>query len=493
MTRTRTLVTVLLVAPLLAGPALAADPADAVRTTSGLGGYRAAGQSAPLRILYDDPSIPIPRDPGAPLAEADEAYTSTGLSTGPQGRALASSLWPGPLVGDGAPTITAMTPTGAQEYPAKADARYPAGPTTADGVAPVGTVMHAVAKGLDVTATASSGDSPSPGSVLFDNVASTTTSTVDAHSVAMTRSLSVAQGLTLAAGVIEIKSVRTDLLTTSDGTKAVSSGGTAVNGLTVAGQGYTVDEKGAHPVAGGKPAPSLVPVPANPTSDPLKTLGIVIAPLEVEGSVDGSTATRSSSGLVISVDTVMLNAALNTLPYQDFIGGLPNDVQSRIYQLFAVTPKITYVIAAGESSTAANLPIRFAFPALPAAPAPPAPAAPAGPPASSGGNLSTAPLAPAVEPGLDTSLAGSALADPVVSGPVPAPVALRPAADQRLPGSGGVGVALFLLGLGVAALAGRGLQLLQAGALGGGGLLGRGCALGAPQDVPDLRTRPAGA
>ena len=62
------------------------------------------------------------------------------------------------------------------------------------------------------------------------------------------------------------------------------------------------------------------------------------------------------------------------------------------------------------------------------------------------------------------------------------------ASSSSLPtGFGGLPLMLLLTGLFLAGMGARGLLALQAAAL-GGGLLGAGCALGAPSNLPDLRT-----
>ena len=65
---------------LLAVASAPAGAAEQVRTETALGGYRIDATASPLLVLLDDPSVPIPRPPGAALLEADPSFTKTSLA-----------------------------------------------------------------------------------------------------------------------------------------------------------------------------------------------------------------------------------------------------------------------------------------------------------------------------------------------------------------------------------------------------------------------------
>ena len=465
--------------PLAGAPVLA----DAIRTDTTLGGYRVTSIAAPLRVLVDDPGVPIPRPADSAIVEADPAYTYTTLGTGPTSRAVASSLWPGTLFGDG---LTQVAP-GAPDYPLKADASYPGNPHTATSQFPG---LLAKALGLDVTATARTVDSPAPGNLDLGVAQSASTSTV-VKGVATGTTTSEVHDVSLLGGLIKVASVRSELSVTSDGRKPTSSGVTTVSGLVVSGVGYAVDDKGVRVVS---PAP--VPGVGYPDTSALKqltALGLTVEPVRQSATTAGTTASRTATGLRITVDTVTLRKAIDSVPmlgqtlaqvYGNVpqVPGAPVQPQSLLFYTLAATPKLTFILGAGSASSAANLPLTFSFPAVPLLPpVPPAAAGSgdaggaAGSPAAIGG------LLPGT-PGTGGGAAGVPGPQVLADGALPA---VAPAAAVTS-GFGGIGAGLLFLVLLVAAVAGRALVALRTVALAGAGAV-RGCSLGLTQDLPNLR------
>jgi hypothetical protein len=462
----------------LAGTA-GAQEAEVRTDTPDLGGYSVDATASPLLVLLDDPSVPVPRPPDSALIEADPSYTRTTLSTGPQSRALSSTVWPGTLFGDGINTATGGR---SGDYPVAADARFPGGPVekVVEPVPGSGVGMFSRALGLDVVAEAKSGASPNPNLLGVGQAQSRSSSTV-LEGVGASSATSDVSDVSLMGGVIRVRNVHSTLESRSDGTTGATIGTTTVTGLEIGGMGFVVDDNGVRPVQSGKPAPPVAPgVPAQ-TTDPLETLGITVEPPLQSQTIEGSTARRVAQGLRITVDTVVFRQALNATPLSEVLipifSGAPPEFQGELFYLLSATPKITFIFAAASTSAAANLPIVFDFPPLAPAPAPLPPATTPSTPIASA-------LAPAGGGGF------SAPPAPVTGGALPPDIAetIRPVAAPRAPveGFGGIAAGLLLLGLLGAAGAGVGLNRLRDAAL-AGGLLGKGCTFGAPGSVPDLR------
>jgi hypothetical protein len=450
---------------------------DQVRTDTTLGGFSISTNAAPFKVLIDDPSLPIPRPPDSPVVEADPAYTEADLDSGPTSRAIGSVLWPGGLFGEGLPQVA----QGAPQWPLKAEARYPDKPYIATAQ-DQGTFMKAQALGLDVVGTARMSPPDVPGALALGAVASTSTATVK-DGVAIGTSVSRVSDVSLLAGIITVGSVSTTLSVSSDGKKPASSGSTVVNGLTIGGVGYVVDDQGARPVGG--PVGQGVGLPSSGVADPAKALGITVSGVSQDHGGDADEATRDAKGLRITVDTRFLHGVLDSAtpsPLTDTLYGLfaqvppvqGQDVRGFLFYALAATPKITFILGAGQGRSAATLPLSFSFPPL------------------------SFPLGGFPAPGATTD--GGPVAAPVLSGtgspvlpavgppaaPVTAPVTTPVAA--RLPGSPfhGIPPGLLLLVAAVAAGSGWGLVRLRGAVLAGGPVAGA-CNGGSVSSLPDLR------
>ena len=451
-------------------PLAQAGRADSVRTDTTLGGYSVSVEAAPLRVLLDDPNATIPRPTGTAVIEGDPNYTLASVSSGPNARAVGSTVWPGNLFGEG----LAQVAPGAPAYPLKAEARYPDQPYTADGK-DGGQLTHASALGLDAVGTALGAPTTVPGQVEIGDVQSVSTATVTDDNVAVGTAVSKVSDIDLLGGVIHIGSVKTELKASSDAKHPTSSGNTTVSGFTVAGQGYTVDSTGAHAAGQNGAIPSLSGL------DPLTKLGVTVSGITQTSKRDASTASRSATGLAIRIDTAMLKDALApvsgllTGPYNTVVSTfIPPAQQGNFYYLINATPSITFVIGAGDVTSGAVLPISFSFP----------------PTDFPGGGLippgaGTAPLTGtpplATDPGLGTGVAPTVPQGPVLNAP-----GIRPAASTGDAKFGGIKAGPLALAL----LVSGGLAYLLLRLLGfaAGVPLGFGCRLGAPTTVPNLRS-----
>lgn len=443
--------------------------ADEARTETNLAGFSVDVQASPILVLLDDPKAAIPRPTGTAVVEADPNFTLASVAAGPNARAVASTVWPGNLFGEGLPAIDPRIPP----YPLKAESRYPDQPYTANGP-DGGALTHSSALGLDAFAQADAIPLNTPGAIplTVGGVTSTSKATVTEKDVALGTSVSAVQDINL-LGVIHIGSVTTRLTSSADGKTPSATGSTTVAGLTIAGNSFSVDETGLH--AG----PSSNKLPDLATPDQVRdALGISVHAIVQGNSKSGDGATSTASGLVINVDTKVYKAALKTPTdairpiYSQLVNAFPPQCQcqGQFYYLLNATPNLTFVFGSGSTSSAATLPISFEFP--------PPPSFPQGPIGSSGGG----PVAAGPLPGLG---------DPPPGGGTVVPPVLQPPGG-RMPGvamaaatSAGMSAAWVLGALIGSALIGWALLRFLGAA---GGLLGFGCRLGAPTSVPDLRS-----
>lgn len=196
---------------------------DAVAASDGMG-----------QIMGDPNTQPYP------IAKGDLARTEATLSTGPTGYALASTFWPGPLVGNAgslAVLLGAPPEAGNANYGGRAEA-YSGGPNDAElpGMTAhaVDGVAEAIAGAQDVEAV--------PGAVTGD-VRTRSYSELDGATLRSVSSCT-ASDLGFADGVVTIGSVRTEAEATTDGAASTAGGRTVVTGVQVGGQDATIDEEG---------------------------------------------------------------------------------------------------------------------------------------------------------------------------------------------------------------------------------------------------------
>lgn len=481
----------LLIALTLPFRATAAE-APQVRTDPGdLPGYTVESQASPLSMLMYEPVIPVPVDPGEPHGEGSLSYTSSKLETGPQGRAVASSIWPGPAIGDGFSTICECE----EQWRVKSESTYPGKNTTnAQEAGPTGAGMRTSALGLDVFSRASSSQSPQEDAMGFGNVHSFSNSTVRQNK-AIANVVSSAEDVSIGGGIIQFKSVKTVLQATSDGKRGGTTGATEVNGLVIGGQGYVVDSQGIRPVEDGSAGDSAAPLPEMPGAEQMRNqLGIEVEVAKHEAEIVGADATRSAGGMRISITTsVLKNALEDNAPIDDIFGQLPDELRANLAALRALAPQVDYIFARGTVHAVGAQELDFGF----GGPLPPIP--PPAPPAT-GGSTGIAPPpdlgSPAIPgtPGTSGVPAPGIAPAPGAGGPVvpsaqpvAAPAALTPAAAEVPDFFGGLPPGLVIGALGLAALGGRGLAGLTGAAM--SGVSGALCDRGALRKIPDLRAQ----
>lgn len=251
------------------------------------GGYALDADSEGMSFTYDSPGL-IPGTP-SPLAQVSFPESLTNMNKSPSAYALASLVYPGPLLAD-LPTVLALggfdqqtAPLGPDRpmtgeipaYPVRAEAFYPSGPTSASQ--DVGSGRETVNTSADTAdAQAFYGAATLP--PLFTTGSATSiTNTHLEQGLVVSRTRVELNGVDLFASLIHIDSIVTDLVATSNATDSTTAGTTIASGVTFLGQPATLDGTGIHlaPQAADPAAPVTLP-PLGGVTDPLQS---VLSPL----------------------------------------------------------------------------------------------------------------------------------------------------------------------------------------------------------------------
>jgi hypothetical protein len=248
---------------------------------SQFGGYVVDGDSEGMSFTYNSPGL-IPGT-GSPLFQVSFPESLTNMNKSPSAYALASLVYPGPLLAD-LPTVLALggfdqqtEPLGEDRpmtgdipaYPVRAEAFYPSGPTSASQ--DVGSGRETVATAADsASATAFYGAATLPPLFTTGSATSRTETKLEEGRV-ISRTRVELTGVDLFASLIHIESIVTDLVATSNATEAATDGTTTVTGMTFLGLPATLDAEGIHlaPQTSDPGAPVSLP-PLGGATNPLQ-------------------------------------------------------------------------------------------------------------------------------------------------------------------------------------------------------------------------------
>jgi hypothetical protein len=326
------------------------SPVPAARADTSLGGYDATATASAVRVMVFEPSLPLPAEPQGDLSIG---YTRSSTGTGPSARALASYLWPGDALGDG---LGVLMSNEALDYPVKVSSKYPATPdapaentaqltdgngmtTSADGSATTSTVTGLGVTGTNLGSGIGTGlcelltdscpeapETPAPVevpeplalAVTMGHVRSQSTVTLKDHGIA-SAAHTRASGISLLGGLITIDSLDVRAEAESNGTKAETSGTSAISGLEIAGQKVRLGDEVE--LGGTATDPPDLPL------DALKDLGLTVEYLPTTNEVDHATGHLAAQGLTITVDIATLRDALRLTgagdPLAPVLGQIP--------------------------------------------------------------------------------------------------------------------------------------------------------------------------
>lgn len=320
----------------------ALSPASAsAQSAPSFGGFSAAVETAALSMVVYEPAVQLAVT--SSLAAADLGLARTHLSTGPNGKALASLGWPGDFVA-GAPGLVAED---APAYPGAAQAQFPQGPTEHAGPEAPGIVAtHAEAKDYLAVADARVGPDVE-GAISVASAEGHGRSTVE-DGVVLAQGAASLTAVDLLAGLVTVEDIRATAVARSDGATASSESTTVVSGLQIGGQGFIADAGGVRPVGGDQAA-------GMPEGDEmLKQIGLTVEYTAPEESVDGARAERVGQVLRITVDTVLLREAMMQLPLAQAIEATPGEVAAQLYPVLNLGPKVVFQLGGIRVSAVAT-------------------------------------------------------------------------------------------------------------------------------------------
>jgi len=127
----------------------------------------------------------------------------------------------------------------------------------------------------------------------------------------------------LFGGVITMSGIKAKVTSSSDGTEPKGKGKASYGTLTIAGQEFSIGPDGVEGGGQSSPIPGL---PDEPKAA-LAQLGVTITVPEPVFEVDGKEVKSLVEGLVVEIDTATLTDALRTLPLQDILDQLPEDLK----------------------------------------------------------------------------------------------------------------------------------------------------------------------
>ncbi|KOV88336.1 choice-of-anchor P family protein [Nocardia sp. NRRL S-836] len=394
-----------------------------------LGGFTLSSRATPVSVLLHTTLLPVPAEP---QGEVHLSYTQTELGSGPIGRSLASSLWPGAAVGTGLPQLLGFA------YPVQANAAHPGGPADESKSG-----MRAQAGAAKAEAFAGARQEV-PFVLTAEGLASTSTSAVTATEARST-AVTSAQTITVLSGLVVLSGVRFESVAVSDGGKGSGTSAFSIAAITVLGQRFPVKAPAA---------------PPDGLLKALEPLGVTLTWPEATTRFEGASATARSRGLALTVDVKALRARLGLGGILDGIVAplLPKELAPLLNPL----DKMEVVV--GDTEAVANAAVAAPL-SPPDVPAPQAP--PLSPPV-----LGAPPALPGTPP-------AAGINPPGVAPPVAHVARSRPGSLLDFPG---VPALLVLTGLGVAAAGAFGMRSFGAFLLGGAP-----CPSGHPTGVPDLR------
>lgn len=227
---------------LLPGSARAGDLAG-----SDLGSYQLSATAAGLQGSYTSPGS------SSATAEGELPYAQSQLDSTPFGEGIASIAWPGAIPASAGTTAVVLGAPIPNNYaddlndPVRAQAETGTDQPQVTNDSYPGTTMAASATGQQVTAEGDVDSAAAPaGGFSTGKVSSASSAALTGAQQAVVAATSQVTDLSLAGGLMAIRSVVSNATATTNGVTAGSTGSTVISGVTVAGVPATIDQNGLH-------------------------------------------------------------------------------------------------------------------------------------------------------------------------------------------------------------------------------------------------------
>jgi hypothetical protein len=128
--------------------------------------------------------------------------------------------------------------------------------------------------------------------------------------------------ISLFGGVVTMSGVKAKVTSSSDGTAPTGKGKAAYGTINIAGQEFAIGPDG---VEGGGQASPIPGLPDEPKAA-LAELGVTITVPKPVFEVKGKAIKSTVEGVIVEIDTATLTDALRTLPLQDILDQLPEEL-----------------------------------------------------------------------------------------------------------------------------------------------------------------------
>jgi hypothetical protein len=269
-----------------------------------LGGFGTLARATGVRIFYDSEKSPNPYPPTfeGTIPEVVASYEA-GV-----GRAFASIIWPGPLLGNLGNVTPLLLPPGPitelsknLNWPLRAEATSSdTEPEQTLEIAP-GSGMRAYADDRKTEAQGSFEQYGTPDVISVGTISSHTINRVEADKV-VAEAVSAAEDIAIGpGGLITIESVKSIATASSDGKQGTSDAHTTIAGVKVAGMPATLDENGLT-LASQSLGKLLDPI-VEQANKVLEAVGfeLIYTPVEKISQEGDVSASASSSGLLFRI------------------------------------------------------------------------------------------------------------------------------------------------------------------------------------------------